>query len=124
MSGVVRGGIQTQSQTKDIRCKYTQYPLHLDPDTTPLQQTSRKRSKNSAISLEKDHVSIHEANLVGLSGLDWSSYTATEAEKPNIVLYPSSTSEVSSVMKICHRRYLPVTAFSGGTPLKGHCAST
>jgi D-lactate dehydrogenase (cytochrome) len=27
-------------------------------------------------------------------------------------------------MKICHRRYLPVTAFSGGTPLKGRFAST
>lgn len=69
-------------------------------------------------------MSIHEANLVGHSGSERSSFTATEAEKPNIVLYPSSTSEVSSVMKICHRRYLPVTTFSGGTSLEGHFAST
>ena len=74
--------------------------------------------------LGKDHVSIQEANLVGHAGSEWSSYTASETDIPNIVLYPSSTAEVSDVMKICHRRSLPVTPFSGGTSLEGHFAST
>jgi D-lactate dehydrogenase (cytochrome) len=67
---------------------------------------------------------MQEANLAGHSGSEWSSYTTTETEKPHIVLYPSSTLEVSSIMKVCHRRSLPVTAFSGGTSLEGHFAPT
>lgn len=37
---------------------------------------------------------------------------------------PETTEQVSQVMKICHRRRIPVTAYSGGTSLEGHFAAT
>lgn len=58
------------------------------------------------------------------AGSDWSSYTRKENERPFLVLYPSTTEEVSRIMKICHRRRIPVTPYSGGTSLEGHYAAT
>lgn len=40
-------------------------------------------------------------------------------EKPRTVVYPSSTDEVSKILKICHVHRVPVTPFSGGTSLEG-----
>jgi D-lactate dehydrogenase (cytochrome) len=40
------------------------------------------------------------------------------------VVYPGTTEEVSEVMKICHQRKIPVTAYSGGTSLEGHFTPT
>lgn len=41
-----------------------------------------------------------------------------------MVVSPASTEEVSEIMKICHRRKIPVTGYSGGTSLEGHYAPT
>lgn len=39
--------------------------------------------------------------------------------RPDIVLYPLSTDEVSSIMKVAHREAIPVTARGSGTNLAG-----
>lgn len=41
-----------------------------------------------------------------------------------MVVYPSSTEEVSKIVKICHERLIPITAYSGGTSLEGHFSAT
>jgi len=41
----------------------------------------------------------------------------------DMILYPTSTEQVSEIMKVCHRRRIPVTGFSGGTSLDGALAS-
>jgi D-lactate dehydrogenase (cytochrome) len=41
-----------------------------------------------------------------------------------MVVYPSSTEEISKVMKACHTRKIPVTVIAGGTSLEGHFAPT
>lgn len=41
-----------------------------------------------------------------------------------MVVFPATTEEVSSIMKICHARKIPVTAYSGGTSLEGHFSAT
>lgn len=41
-----------------------------------------------------------------------------------MVVRPATTEEVSEIMKICHRRRIPVTPYSGGTSLEGHYAPT
>ncbi|KAJ9194241.1 CAZyme family AA7 [Paecilomyces variotii] len=74
--------------------------------------------------LGKENVSTDEADLGFHSGSDWSSYSIKENEKPFLVLYPSTTEEVSRIMKVCHQRVIPVTAYSGGTSLEGHYAPT
>ncbi|KAJ5376352.1 hypothetical protein N7509_013238 [Penicillium cosmopolitanum] len=74
--------------------------------------------------LGKENVSTNAGDLESHSGSDWSSYSAKENEKPFLILYPSTTEEVSRCMKICHARLIPVTPYSGGTSLEGHFAST
>lgn len=74
--------------------------------------------------LGRDNVSTENADLDMHSGSDWSSYTRKENEKPFLVLYPSTTEEVSRIMKVCHQRVIPVTPYSGGTSLEGHFTPT
>lgn len=74
--------------------------------------------------LGKDRVSEEESNRKTHSGSDWSSYNAKEDERPAMVVYPSTTQEVSEIMKVCHKRKIPVTAYSGGTSLEGHYSAT
>lgn len=44
----------------------------------------------------------------------------TEGEKPKAIVYPSSTEDVSRILRICHNYRMPVTAFSEGTLLDIH----
>jgi D-lactate dehydrogenase (cytochrome) len=72
----------------------------------------------------KDNVSTLETDIDGHSSSDWSTHVAKPDEKPFCVVYPSSTEEVSAIMKICHKRKIPVVGYSGGTSLEGHFAQT
>ncbi|KAJ5605078.1 Vanillyl-alcohol oxidase C-terminal subdomain 2 [Penicillium lagena] len=74
--------------------------------------------------LGKENVSTALGDLEMHAGSDWSSYSHGKNEMPFLILYPSSTEEVSRIMKICHQRVIPVTPYSGGTSLEGHFAST
>ncbi|KAK4994580.1 D-lactate ferricytochrome c oxidoreductase [Elasticomyces elasticus] len=70
------------------------------------------------------NVSTAEADVSSHSGSDWSSYPSLPGDRPFCVIKPGSTEEVSAVMKVCHERRIPVTAYSGGTSLEGHFAAT
>ena len=74
--------------------------------------------------LGEEYVSTKESDLQFHSGSDWSSYTTKEDEKPFLIVFPSSTEEVSKIVKICHERKIPVTGYSGGTSLEGHFSAT
>jgi D-lactate dehydrogenase (cytochrome) len=69
----------------------------------------------------KENVSTAPDDLTTHSGSAWSTHP-TATERPFLVVYPSSTAEVSAIMKTCHTRHIPVTAYSGGTSLEGHFA--
>ena len=71
-----------------------------------------------------EHVSTEEGDLQSHSGSDWSSYTTKDSERPFMVVSPSTTEEVSEIMKVCHTRKIPVTGYSGGTSLEGHFSAT
>lgn len=105
--------------------------------TTPLSSMDPKSPKHntSARNLEacwtdmvsivgKDHVSTEEADLRSHSGSNWSSYTTKDSEQPFMIIFPSTTEEVSKIMRVCHTRRIPVTAYSGGTSLEGHFSAT
>ena len=72
----------------------------------------------------EENVSTEEADLHSHSGSDYSSYNAKELERPFLILLPSNTEQVSEIMKVCHDRKIPVTAYSGGTSLEGHFSAT
>ncbi|KAI1384091.1 uncharacterized protein F4822DRAFT_440257 [Hypoxylon trugodes] len=109
-----------------------------DPDgssTLPLALTRDPKFKNDKANLEaawsdfaaivgRDNVSTIETDLETHANSDWSSYRSAEHEKPFMVVYPSTTEEVSKIMKICHSRRIPVVGYSGGTSLEGHFTPT
>ena len=111
-------------------------PQPPDPvSTTPLSSIRPPRHDSSTITLEaawkdfvnivgEEHVSTEKSSLKYHSGSDWSSYDTKEDEHPFLVVFPSSTEEVSKVVKICHERRIPITAYSGGTSLEGHFSAT
>ncbi|KAI9753961.1 MAG: hypothetical protein M4579_004921 [Chaenotheca gracillima] len=74
--------------------------------------------------LGEEHVSTRSDDLDFHSGSDWSSHVANPDEKPFLIAFPSTTEEVSEIVKICHQRRIPITAYSGGTSLEGHFAAT
>ena len=74
--------------------------------------------------LGKENVSTVEDDVVAHAGSEWSSHQPGPDERPFCVLYPTTTEEVSEVMKICHKRRIPVVGYSGGTSLEGHFTPT
>lgn len=75
--------------------------------------------------LGEDHVSTSPSELARHASSDWSSHPQKPGDAlPFLIVYPSSTQEVSEIVKVCHKRRIPITAFSGGTSLEGHFAPT
>ncbi|KAL7273338.1 D-lactate ferricytochrome c oxidoreductase [Rhizina undulata] len=95
---------------------------------TPPQHNINKANLESSWAdfvalLGVENVSTTTEDLARHSTSDWSSHHAQE-KPPFLVLYPSSTEEVSGIAKICHDRRIPMTPYSGGTSLEGHFAPT
>lgn len=73
----------------------------------------------------KDNVSTLQDDLLSHAQSEWSTHNRPSTEPmPFCVVYPATTKEVSEIMKVCHRRHIPVTGYSGGTSLEGHFAPT
>lgn len=70
------------------------------------------------------HLSINDnpRDLKSHSSTEWS--PSPSEMYASLIVYPRNTEQVSEIMKICHRRRIPVTAYSGGTSLDGALAST
>ncbi|KAF7622583.1 D-lactate dehydrogenase [Aspergillus flavus] len=99
--------------------------LELEPPRHNISQSNLQAAWADFVDIiGKENVSTENGDLEIHSGSDWSSYSRKETEKPFLILYPSTTEEVSQIMRVCHRRVIPVTPYSGGTSLEGHFAST
>jgi len=68
-------------------------------------------------------ITDHKDELERHTSTDWSSYPPRPQDEPSFVVFPTSTAQVSEVVKVCHRRRVPVVAFSAGTSLEGHFAN-
>lgn len=114
----------------------TFYPREVDPSSTlplskapKLNHNTRLENMQAAWSdfvkiVGKDNVSTLETDIALHSTSDWSSHNAKPDEKSFCVVFPSTTEEVSEIMKICHRRKIPTVGYSGGTSLEGHFTPT
>lgn len=72
----------------------------------------------------KEHVSTSDKDIENHATSSWSSHPAKSTERSFCVLWPGSTDEVSQIMKVCHKRHIPVIGYSGGTSLEGHFTPT
>ena len=114
----------------------TLYPKDPDTDSTlPLDKTTAPQHKVNMENLQaawtdlvkvvgRENVSTQETDLEHHATSSWSSHPATKEERPFMVVFPSTTEEVSKIMKICHQRRIPVVGYSGGTSLEGHYTPT
>lgn len=69
-----------------------------------------------------DGVNIVPGDLNARSSTEWS--PSPTQQLAAMIVFPCTTSHVSEIMKICHKRRIPVTPFSGGTSLDGALATT
>ncbi|KAF2268282.1 hypothetical protein CC78DRAFT_613475 [Lojkania enalia] len=111
---------------------------HTKPDTsstTPLHTTEPPKHNISEANMEaawidirdiigRENMSLEPSELESHAGSSWSSHPAEPSDVPFCVVKPKDTIEVSAIMRICHERKIPVTAYSGGTSLEGHFAAT
>lgn len=72
----------------------------------------------------QENISTEASELTSHAGSEWSSHPSLPGDRPFCIVKPASTEEVSEIMKVCHRRRIPVTPYSGGTSLEGHFAAT
>jgi D-lactate dehydrogenase (cytochrome) len=72
----------------------------------------------------QENVSTLEDDIEQHATSEWSSHQSDPSHKPFCVVYPSTTDEVSRIMKVCHLRQIPVVGYSGGTSLEGHYTPT
>ena len=107
------------SPTSTAPLAFTEAPKH---DVSPINLESAWADFVDVVGAE--NVSTDIANMKSHSGSDWSSYISKPDEHPFLVVSPFTTEEVSKIVKICHERKIPITAYSGGTSLEGHFSAT
>ncbi|KAM0273664.1 hypothetical protein ACHAPA_001237 [Fusarium lateritium] len=102
--------------------------LPLDKTKAPTHNTKLENMQAAWADFVKivgqDNVSTTENDIEHHSTSSWSSHQAGPDDRPFCIVYPVSTEEVSEIMKICHKRKIPVTGYSGGTSLEGHFTPT
>jgi D-lactate dehydrogenase (cytochrome) len=103
--------------------------------TDPISSIKKPRHNTAPANLEaawtdfvailgEEHVATNADVVLAHAGSEWSTHIREDNEKPFLVVYPSTTEEVSQIMKVCHKRRIPVTPYSGGTSLEGHYTAT
>ncbi|EWG48670.1 D-lactate dehydrogenase (cytochrome) [Fusarium verticillioides 7600] len=68
--------------------------------------------------LGEDAVSIEDEILHSHGYSDWS--TINIDRLPVAVAFPTTTEEVATIAKICHKRRVPMIPYSGGSSVEGH----
>ncbi|CAL1193041.1 FAD linked oxidase, C-terminal domain family protein [Candida parapsilosis] len=118
--------------------KYGQYkvstnpPLDLFPNssTTKLKSLDSPRYCTNISSIMPEIVDLGIEVLSSKPVIDhhtsneFTTHKPLKEEVPQYVIYPTSTEQVSQVLKICNRERIPVVPFSGGTSIEGNFHST
>lgn len=67
---------------------------------------------------EEGQVELNEDELAA-RGKPWNSYH-TVAQVPRAILTPTTTEQVSEVVRLCYKYRISIVPFGGGTSLEGH----
>jgi D-lactate dehydrogenase (cytochrome) len=123
--GAGAGYVYGSQQTRDIDPASTVPLANAEPpkhDTAPGNLEAAWADFRKIVG--EENISTQENELKAHSGSEWSTYSERAEDKPFMIVRPGSTEDVSDIMRVCHRRKIPVTAYSGGTSLEGHFAAT
>lgn len=102
----------------------------LDELAPPSYCQDPKRFEDAIIKLKHilgdnpDNFSVSKSELDAHSDTYFNSHHARPDQRPQIILFPRTTSDVSEILKVCHEYEVPVIPFSGGTSLEGHFLPT
>ncbi|KIW12293.1 glycolate oxidase, subunit GlcD [Exophiala spinifera] len=95
--------------------------------TAPSYNLSDKNihdAKNEFIALlGKDGIDDDLGARISRSSTDWSPAPRGDLDRPCLIVYPTTTEDVSNIVKICHHRRIPVIGFGGGTSLESTLAA-
>ncbi|CDK24378.1 unnamed protein product [Kuraishia capsulata CBS 1993] len=115
---------------------YASPPTFLYPETstTPLEDLEPPKYASDAEFdraieeiaglLGAEHVSRDQPDLQSHADSEYNCHHAKPDEVPRVIVFPGTTEEVSTVMKVCHKYRVPVIPYSGGTSLEGQYIST
>ena len=102
-------------------CSLKQMPA-LTFDTTKANITAAEQELVALLGSER--VTHEVGPRISHSSTEWSTAPHGELDRFDIVVYPTTTEEVSRIARTCHQRRIPMIAFSGGTSLEGTLAAT
>lgn len=74
--------------------------------------------------LKEDQISLSQQERDNHSDSYFSTDHPDSEERPDVVVYPESTEEVSKILKCAHEHHVPIVPFTGGTSLEGHYIPT
>lgn len=92
--------------------------------TDPKQIAAVVKQLKAALNNDPETFSDAKTDLDSHSDTYFNTHHPTADQRPQIILFPRSTEDVSKILKICHDNKLPVIPFSGGTSLEGHFLPT
>lgn len=74
--------------------------------------------------LSEDSISETTNDIEQHTKNNYTLHEPAPSQKPQLILYPTTIDEVSSIMKIAHDYHVPIIPFSGGTSIEGQYIST
>ncbi|KAF2664423.1 D-lactate dehydrogenase [Microthyrium microscopicum] len=90
-----------------------------------LTEKSLRDAENELVTLlGAERVITSLGERITHSSTEWSVAPGGDLDRHSFIVHPKSTEEVSAIAKICHKRRIPMIAFSGGTSLEGTLAAT
>lgn len=71
-----------------------------------------------------DNIATSKSELDHHSDTYFNSHHANDDQRPFLIIYPSTTEEVSKIVQVLNKYKIPIIPFSGGTSLEGHYIPT
>ena len=102
------------SAQNSISIKNAGSPTSTDEDPTALPTAFLVELRKL---LPSDHIE-EDIEALKQRGKPWNSYHRL-ASHPRIIVSPTTTEQVSAVVKLCHRYRVPLIPFGGGTSIEG-----
>ena len=94
----------------------------LKPRHNVTDENMKEARKELLTIVGRTGIDDNPGNLKSHSSTEWSRSPVDTCA--SLIVFPHSTIQVSDIMKVCHKRRIPVTGFSGGTSLDGALAAT